>query len=454
MNPDSGSDSSLSVQIILIVVLTAINALFAAAEMAFVSLDKNKINEKAINGDKKAKNVLKLLANSDNFLSTIQVAITLAGFLNSASAATSLADRLTPILGNIPGAETIAVIIVTIIISYITLVFGELFPKTVALQRSESVALGTAGLILGVQKFMIPFVKLLSLSTSLLKKITPIEFSEEEDKMTRDEFRSYLEKSQKDEAIDIGEFSMLKGVLSLDTKMAKEVMVPRTDAFMIDYDDGNEENIPKLLDIPYSRIPVYFEDKDNIIGVIHVKNLLRESRTRNIDEIDLKEVLNEPLFVPETIYIDDLIYELRRTRNQMAILNDEYGGMVGLITLEDVVEEIVGDIDDEYDEVYNLIEKLDDHRYLVDGATQLSKFNEFFDTSIESSDVDTIAGFFIIEYGNIPREGEDAFVEYDKFLFKANNIESSRINDIVVEILDENKEVDSSVDVEKNSDSE
>lgn len=440
MTPDPGSDSSLSVQIILIVVLTAVNALFAAAEMAFVSLDKGKINEKAINGDKKAKNVLKLLGNSDNFLSTIQVAITLAGFLNSASAATSLADRFMPLLGNIPGASTIAVVIVTIIISYITLVFGELFPKTVALQRSESVALGTAGIILAVQKVMMPFVKFLSLSTNLLKKITPIEFSEEEEKMTRDEFRSYLEQSQKDEAIDISEFSMLKGVLSLDTKMAKEVMVPRTDTFMIDYDDGNEENIPKLLDIPYSRVPVYFEDKDNIIGIIHVKNLLRESRNRNIDDIDLKEILNEPLFVPETIYIDDLIYELRKTRNQMAVLNDEYGGVVGVVTLEDVVEEIVGDIDDEYDEVYALIEKINDTRYLVDGSTQLSKFNEFFGTSIESSDVDTIAGFFIIEYGNIPRDGDDAFVEYENFLLKANEIESSRISNLIVERLDEPKD--------------
>lgn len=440
MTPDPGSDSSLSVQIILIVVLTAINALFAAAEMAFVSLDKGKINEKAINGDKKAKNVLKLLGNSDNFLSTIQVAITLAGFLNSASAATSLANRFMPLLGDIPGASTIAVVIVTIIISYITLVFGELFPKTVALQRSESVALGTAGIILAVQKVMMPFVKLLSLSTNMLKKITPIEFSEEEEKMTRDEFRSYLEQSQKDEAIDIGEFSMLKGVLSLDTKMAKEVMVPRTDTFMIDYDDGNEENIPKLLDIPYSRVPVYFEDKDNIIGIIHVKNLLRESRNRNIDEIDLKDILNEPLFVPETIYIDDLIYELRKTRNQMAVLNDEYGGVVGVVTLEDVVEEIVGDIDDEYDEVYALIEKINDNRYLVDGSTQLSKFNEFFGTSLESSDVDTIAGFFIIEYGNIPRDGDDAFVEYENFLLKANEIESSRISNLIVERIDETQD--------------
>lgn len=440
MTPDPGSDSSLSVQIILIVVLTAINALFAAAEMAFVSLDKGKINEKAINGDKKAKNVLKLLGNSDNFLSTIQVAITLAGFLNSASAATSLANRFMPLLGDIPGASTIAVVIVTIIISYITLVFGELFPKTVALQRSESVALGTAGIILAVQKVMMPFVKLLSLSTNMLKKITPIEFSEEEEKMTRDEFRSYLEQSQKDEAIDIGEFSMLKGVLSLDTKMAKEVMVPRTDTFMIDYDDGNEENIPKLLDIPYSRVPVYFEDKDNIIGIIHVKNLLRESRNRNIDEIDLKDILNEPLFVPETIYIDDLIYELRKTRNQMAVLNDEYGGVVGVVTLEDVVEEIVGDIDDEYDEVYALIEKINDDRYLVDGSTQLSKFNEFFGTSLESSDVDTIAGFFIIEYGNIPRDGDDAFVEYENFLLKANEIESSRISNLIVERIDETQD--------------
>ncbi len=432
MNPDP-SDSSLSVQIILIIVLTAINAIFAAAEIAFVSLDKGKISEKALAGDKKAQNVLKLLGNSDNFLSTIQVAITFSGFLNSASAATSLASRLSPLLGGIPGAHTLAVVIVTLMISYVTLVFGELFPKSIALQRSEGVALGLAGTIITVQKIMLPFVKLLSFSVSLLKKLTPIEFSEEEEKMTRDEFRVYLEQSQKDEAIDIAEFSMLKGVLSLDTKMAKEVMVPRTDTFMIDYDDGSEENIPKILESSYSRIPVYDEDKDNIIGIIHVKSLLRESQKQPLDNIDLKDIMNEPLFVPETIYIDDLLYELKKSRNQMAILNDEYGGVVGIVTLEDLVEEIVGDIDDEYDEVYDLVAQLSENRYLVDGSTPLSKFNEFFNTDIESNDVDTIAGFFILEYGNIPRQDEEAIIKYQNYTLKANEIEVSRIINLIVE---------------------
>lgn len=432
MNPDP-SDSSLSVQIILIVVLTAINAIFAAAEIAFVSLDKGKIHEKALNGDKKAQNVLKLLGNSDNFLSTIQVAITFSGFLNSASAATTLASRLSPYLTRLPGAQTIAVVVVTLAISYITLVFGELYPKSVALQRAEGVALSMAGFIILVQKVMMPFVKLLSFSVSLLKKITPIEFTAEEEKMTRDEFRVYLDKSQRDEAIDIAEFSMLKGVLSLDTKMAKEIMVARTDTFMIDYDDGSKENIPLILESSYSRIPVYDEDKDNIIGIVHVKSLLRESQKQPLDNIDLNEIMNPPLFVPETIYIDDLLYELKKTRNQMAILNDEYGGVVGIVTLEDLVEEIVGDIDDEYDEVYDLVKPLSDHSYLVDGTTPLSKFNEFFGTSIESTDVDTIAGFFIIEYGNIPREEEEAIITYEDYTLKANEIAVSRIINLVVE---------------------
>ena len=186
-----------------------------------------------------------------------------------------------------------------------------------------------------------------------------------------------LFRSQIAGAIDPDEFTMLKGILSMDTKMAREIMVPRTDTFMIDYRDGSEVNIPQLLDIPYSRVPVYIEDKDSIIGIIHVKNLLKASRTTKIDDIDLKDILNPALFVPETIHIDDLLYELRRTRNQLAVLNDEYGGVVGIVTLEDLLEEIVGDIDDEYDETYNMIEQVSESIYLVDGSTQLSKFNEF-----------------------------------------------------------------------------
>ncbi|MCA9765043.1 MAG: HlyC/CorC family transporter [Carnobacterium sp.] len=434
MNPDPDSQSMLG-QILFIIVLTGINAFFASAEMAFVSLNQSKVREKAAQGDKKSAAVLNLLANSDNFLATIQVAITLAGFISSASAATSFASRLEPLLTNIPGGKQLAVVLVTVILSYVTLVFGELYPKQVALQKAEEVARFTAGPIRVAQIIFTPFVKLLSLSTSLLKKVTPIDFSKKEEKMTRDEFRSYLENSQAKGAIDVDQFTMLKGVLSMDTKMAREIMVPRTDTFMIDYEDGTKENIPLLLDCRFSRVPVYVSDKDNIIGIVHVKNLLKASRTTQLDDIDIKDILNPTLYVPETIFMDDLLYELKRTRNQMAILNDEYGGVVGIATLEDLLEEIVGDIDDEYDETYSMIQTISETRYLVDGSAPLSKFNEFFNTNIESNDVDSIAGFFIMQHGSIPQLGEEATVEYADYLFTANDIEGSRLVNLYVDTI-------------------
>ena len=446
MNSDPGSQSII-VQIMIIVVLTAINAFFAASEIAFVSLNQNKVKEKAATGDKKALNILKLLAHSDNFLATIQVAITLSGFFASASAATSFATRLEPLLSNVPGGQQIATIVVTIILSYFTLVFGELYPKQVALQRSEAVAGFTAGTIIIVQKVTKPFVSLLSFSTSLLKKITPIDFTESEEKMTRDEFRAYLVNRQKEGTIDLTEFSMLRGVLSMDTKMAREIMVPRTDVFMIDYEDGNELNIPLLLNCTHSRVPVYEAEKDTIIGILHGKSLLKASRETSLDEIDLKTILNEALYVPETIFMDDLLYNLQRTHNHMAVLSDEYGGVVGIVTLEDLLEEIVGDIDDEYDETYNLIEKLPNNRYLVDGSTQLSKFNEYFRTTIHSNDVDSIAGYFITQHGNIPRPNEQATIEYGEYRLTAHSVTGTRLLNLYVDhLIDQEDSIENKVE--------
>ena len=435
MNGDPGSTWPLTRQIILVVILVAINALFAAAEMAFVSLNQTKINELSSLGNKKAMRVMKLLENSDDFLHTLHVVITVAGFLNSGFAAYHFTSFFTPFIGKFNGASELVIVLMTLIIAYLTLVFGEMYPKEYALQLPEKTAMNLSGIIVVMQTLLKPFVWLISASTNLLKKITPVEFDAEKETMTRDEFRSYLDQSRQNEVIDIAEFSMLKGVLSLDNKIAREVMVPRTDTFMLDYDDGNDINIEKLLDVQYSRVPIYFEDKDNILGVVHVKNLLKASKEKTLKTIDLKEIMNEPLFVPETIYIDDLLYELKRTRNQMAILNDEYGGIVGIVTLEDLLEEIVGEIDDEYDEIYQSIVPMEGKSFLVDGALPLDKFNDYFQTKFDSEDVDTIAGYFITEFGSIPQNGETAEIETDTLILRVNKVEGSRIIHLVVEPL-------------------
>ena len=398
---------NLSTQILLILVLTFINAIFSASEIAFVSLNQQKMTQLAESGNVKAQRVMKLLDNSDDFLATIQVAITLAGFFSSASAATTFADRIMTWLPSLPGGKAVAILIVTFVLSYLTLVLGELYPKQVALQMPEEIALGTAGFISVTQWLAKPFVGLLTASTGLLKRLTPIDFTKEEEKFTRSEMKALLANSRNDGAIDTDEFAMMQGVLSLDSKLAREVMVPRTDTQMIDIEDPLEENINALLDSPFSRIPLYEGDKDNVIGVIHVKNLLRSSREHGFDNLDLREIANEPMFVPDTIYTDDLLLEFRREQTHLAILKDEYGGV------EDINSES--------------LQAIDETHWEIDGGMTLDKFNATFNESVRSEDVETIAGLMIQIIGYVPDDDERLSVRVNDYVLTTTQIENGRI---------------------------
>lgn len=431
----SGDGGSVTGQIILIVILTMVNAIFAAAEMAIVSVNRGRIESEAKAGDKKAQKLLKVMNNSSKFLATIQVAITFAGFLSSASAATSLAKYLTPIFRGAPWANEASVVVITIILSYITLVFGELFPKQIALQRAEAVAKLTVVPVQVVGVITRPFVWLLSASTNLLLKIVPIDFTEEEDKMTRDEMLSIIEKSRKTGIIAPDEFHMLEGIISFSDKMAREVMVPRTDAFMVDIEDGSSDNITAILNKPYSRVPVYKADKDKVIGVVHIKNILRAAHHKGFSAVDLADVMIEPLFVPETMTIDDLLLEFQKTQQQLAILLDEYGGVVGLVTIEDLLEEIVGEIDDESDHAQKLINKVNDREYVILGKVPLDTFNDYFKTKIDHPDVDTIAGYMITKLGLIPTNKQHVKVTLNEGIeLYSGRMNGSRLETIIVKL--------------------
>ncbi|MFP6537500.1 hemolysin family protein [Latilactobacillus sp. VITA-14] len=409
MNPDPGS--SVWGQLLLILILTLVNAFFAAAEIALVSLSRVKMEEQANKGDKKARVLVQVLGHSNQFLATIQVAITFAGFLSSASAATTIAGRLAPLLGNAAWTKEAAVLIVTIVLSYVSLVFGELYPKQVALHRAEAIAKITVQPVRIVGILLRPFVWLLSMSTSLLMKLTPIDFSETEPKLTREEMVHMIESGKSAGVLETDEYEMLEGIITLNKKMAREVMVPRTDAFMIDICADNDQNIDAILAQPFSRIPVYRDDKDQVVGVVHIKNLLKEARQKGFQAMQIEAVMKEPLFVPETITIDDLLFEMKRTQQQMAILLDEYGGIVGLATIEDLLEEIVGEIDDESDKAEELYQKIDAQHYTVMGSMPINEFNSAFNTDIQVTDVDTIAGFVITEIGAIPVSGHPETIE-------------------------------------------
>lgn len=432
------SESSLMSQLIVIIILTLINAFFAAAEIAFVSINKSKMNQHAADGDKKAKRVLYLLDNADDFLATIQVAITFAGFLSSAQAATSFTLVFADYLPEFSGANTVATVIVTLILSYFTLVFGELFPKQIALQMPETIAMSTSGIIVFVQQLFRPFIWLLSASTGVLQKITPIDFTASEEKFTREEMRVIIEQSRESDSFDMDELDMMEGVLSLDTKIAREVMVPRTDTFMIDVDGIYEENLMRIIESPYSRIPLYKDEKDNVIGIIHSKNLLRAASESGFEAIDLMAISNPPMLVPSTIYTDDLLIEFQREQQHMAILIDEYGGVEGIVTMEDLLEEIVGDIDDESD-VTTLgdIRIIDDFNYFVSGGLLIDEFNDYFDEDIESDEVDTIAGYIIHHIGYVPDKDERVSVRVNNYVLTTSEIQNGRIYSVLLNIDEE-----------------
>ena len=417
--------------IVLIFVLTIINAFLAGAEMAFVSLNPSKIKDMADGGDKRAIKVQRLLATPDAFLSAIQVGITFAGFFNSASAARAFVDRLMPVLGNVPAAETVASLIITLIISYVTLVLGELYPKQLALQVPEQYARVAAGVILFMRAAFKPFVWLLTVSVSLLKKLTPIDFTKKEEKLTRQEMSRLLSSSRTDGAIDTDEFNMMRGVLSLDTRLVREIMVPRVDTDMLDADEPFDKNMAFLLGEMRSRIPIYQEEKDNILGVVHMKDVLINLKALTDGQLTFRDIARPALFIPDTMYTDELLVQFQKSKQHLAVLVDEFGGVCGIVTMEDLIEEIVGDIQDEYDnEEEEELTLISPTEAILDGSLPLTDVNKAFDLDITSEDADTIAGYMIEQLGYLPKPGEAAEVENEQFTLRVLRAKTTRIESV------------------------
>lgn len=407
---DPGSQSLL-LQFVILLILTLFNAFFSASEMALVSLNRSKVEQKAEEGDKRYRRLLDVLENPNNFLSTIQVGITFISLLQGASLSASLGHVISGWLGNSATARTAGSIIALIFLTYVSIVLGELYPKRIAMNLKDRLAIVSAPIIIFLGKIVSPFVWLLSASTNLLSRITPMTFDDADEKMTRDEIEYMLTNSE--ETLDAEEIEMLQGIFSLDEMMVREVMVPRTDAFMIDINNDAQSNIEGILSQNFSRVPVFDDDKDRVVGVLHTKRLLEAGFKTGFDTIDLRKILQEPLFVPETIFVDDLLKALRNTQNQMAILLDEYGGVAGLVTLEDLLEEIVGEIDDETDTAEQFVREIDENIYIVLGTMTLNEFNDYFETELESDDVDTIAGYYLTGVGSIPNQEEKVAYEVD-----------------------------------------
>ena len=443
---DPGSQT-IYLQLFILFLLTLFNAFFSASEMALVSLNRSRVEQKAAEGEKKFVRLLTVLENPNNFLSTIQVGITFISILSGASLANDLGAVFAKWMGNSATAQTAGYWLALAMLTFVSIVLGELYPKRIAMNMKENLAVVTAPVIIFLGKIVSPFVWLLSASTNLISRITPMNFDDADEQMTRDEIEYILTKSE--QTLDAEEIGMLQGIFNLDEMMAREVMVPRTDAFMVDIEDDINVIMQEILRQNFSRIPVYEGDKDNIIGLIHTKKILAESFTNGFDQLNIRRIMQEPLFVPETIFVDDLLKSLRNTQNQMAILLDEYGGVSGIVTLEDLLEEIVGEIDDETDKTEIFVREIAENTFIVQGSMTLNDFNEYFNLDLSSDDVDTIAGFYLTGLGTIPSQDEKEAYELDNNGFhivmvndKVKNGRVTKLKILITPLDDENEEKD------------
>lgn len=438
---------SILLEVFLIFILVLLNAFFAATEMAVISLNKTKINYMANEGNKKAKLLVKLLEEPSKFLATIQVGITLAGFLASASAAVSISQYLTEVIKEIgipyiSGAvDEISLVLVTLILSYISLVLGELVPKRIALQNAEGIAMFAVRPIGFISKIALPFVKILTASTNFFARIFNLKAEGMDEEVTEEEIRMMIDVGEENGVLNETEKEMIDGIFEFDNTLAKEIMTPRTNVFGININTPIEELIDEVLEQQYSRIPVYEEETDNIIGILFMKDLFCELTRKKPKEIDIRSLLRPAYFVPETKNTDILFRELQKSKNHIAILIDEYGGFSGIVTIEDLIEEVMGNIFDEYDEDYEsseYIQKLDNNTYIVNGMVSIDEINERLEIELPSEHYDTVGGFVIDLLGSIPKEDEEHVAEYENLVFKVEKVNEKRIELLkIIEIKEE-----------------
>ncbi|MBC2582459.1 hemolysin family protein [Clostridium sp. DJ247] len=426
---------SILLELLLILFLTLLNAFFSASEMAIVSINRAKISHLASEGNKKAVSLLKLLDEPSKFLATIQVGITLAGFLASASAATSISKPLARLFReiSIPITDKIAMVLVTVLLAYITLVLGELLPKRIALQNSQTIAMIAVTPILFISKIALPFIKILTASTNFLMRIFDIDAKEIEEKVSEEEIRMMISVGEENGVINETEKEMIDGIFEFDNMLAREIMTPRTSVFAINVNMPIRELISNVLEKKFSRIPVYEDDIDNIVGIIYMKDLFAKMAKDNLNQQTIRSILRSAYFVPETKNTDVLFRELQATKNHMAVLIDEYGGFSGIVTMEDLIEEIVGNIFDEYDELNNeVIKKVDTNTYVVDGLVLIDDINETLHVNLPSDNYDTVGGFVVDLLGSIPDECKEYTIEYENLIFKVEEVEEKRISKLKI----------------------
>jgi putative hemolysin len=428
------SSGSLFLQLLLLVVLILINSFFAASEMAIISANDNRIRILADDGHEKANILIKLMSKPANFLASIQVGVTLSGLLSSAVASESLSDRFTALfVGSViplPVVKVLSVAIITLLLSYFTLVFGELVPKRVAMKNPEKIALKVVGILHGISVVFRPFVSLLSFSTNVVARLFGVAPGDGQSNVTEEEIRMMVDVGEESGAIDESEKEMINNIFEFNDRTAGEIMTHRTEISAV-------EDTAKLMDIieiaineGFSRSPVFQDDLDDIVGIIFVKDMLNFIGKPLDENFDISQIMRPPIIVPETKRCQELFLELTEQKQHMAVVIDEYGGTAGIVTLEDVLESIVGNIQDEYDNEEDDFAVIDESTYTIDGTADIGEVERILEIDLPEGDYDTLGGLIIDKLRRIPTEMEHPSIEIEGFVFTVELVEDRHIEKI------------------------
>jgi len=424
--------------LLVVIILILINAFFSGTEMAVITLNDAKIRKMAEDGHKRAKLVLKFIDSPSNFLATIQVGVTFAGFLSSAFAASSFADKIALWIDpdmKYQWLPTVCTIGITVILSYFSLVFGELVPKRIAQKYPEKWAFMSAGLVRFFGILAKPFVAFLTVSTNAILRMFRINPNEIDKEVTEEEIRMMVDVGSETGNIEDSEKEMIENIFEFNDKEVSEIMTHRKKIVSLPIDAPFEEVMRIAREERYTRIPVYNENIDDIEGILHIKDLIGIKAPTEEEPFDLKKLIREPLVVHETRKISSLFAEMKTCGMQMAVIVDEYGGTMGICTIEDMLEEIVGNITDEFDDEEQNLIKLSNGDYIVAGDTTLSDLEDILDMELDAEEYDTIAGLVIQLLDRVPEEKEHPVVTYKNINIKVLHVEDRWISKVMIHIL-------------------
>ena len=441
-DPDAGS---IFLKLIFLLILVLINAFFAMSEIAIISLNDARLRHNAEDGDKRAKKVLRLISSPSSFLSTIQIGVTIAGFLTSASAAGYFSQPLAEwiagwfgkTVAELPWLVSVSLVLVTLIISFFSLVLGELAPKRIAMQRSEKISYAVVGTLLSIRAFFLPFIKVLSFATNSVVRLLGFDPNASDNNVTEEEIRMLVDAGQETGVIEESQKEMINNIFEFDDIAAYDVMTHRTDIVAVEVTDTIQDVIEKAVEEGYSRIPVFKDDLDNIVGVVYVKDLLAYVGKSVSSEITVERIMRDAVFVPESKRCRDLFSEMSEKHIQMVFASDEYGGVAGLVTMEDLLEAIVGSMQDEYDDEEEEFEQIGENSFTIDGTTDIEEVEDLLDIKLPEGEYDTIGGLIMSQLGYIPTGEEQAKIECCGFSFTVVDVDERRIEKVLAERLPE-----------------